>query len=95
MTLVDSPKNDFVDTLNVNVHVPVIGDETAPKPELGKHHISLNAIRCRTRRIFTRKVDGQAKVSETIFQEWQQGGQGRRTLEEIFKQCGYCADPWF
>ena len=81
----DHDDDDFKD-------VPDIEDQSAPKPRVGEHHITPNAIRCRTRRIFTRKVDGSAKISESIFAEWHQGGKPRKTLEEIFKQCGYDPD---
>ena len=73
--------------------VPDIKDAKATRPVVGVHHLSANAIRCRTRRIFTRKVDGSAKVSEAIFQEWHAAGKPKKNLEEIFKQCGYDTEP--
>ena len=74
--------------------IPKLGDPTAPAPKVGQHTLSRNAIRCRTNRIFKRKSDGTAKVSEAIFQEWHQGGEPRRSLEEIFKQVGYDVETW-
>ena len=73
------------------LEVPDINNLHAPRFEKGEHHLSPNAIRCRARRIFTPRVDGTKKVSETIFKEWHQKGQPRKNLEDIFKQCGY--DP--
>ena len=72
---------------------PWVGDLTAPKFKIGEHHISDNAIKMRTKRIFTKRVDGSMKVSETIYNEWKGKGQARKNLEQIFKQCGYDADP--
>ena len=72
---------------------PCLGDVTAPKFKPGEHHISDNAIKMRTKRIFSKRVDGSMKVSETIFNEWKGKGQARKNLEQIFKQCGYDADP--
>ena len=72
---------------------PSVGDLTAPKFKPGEHHISDNAIKMRTKRIFTKRVDGSMKVSETIYNEWKGKGQARKNLEQIFKQCGYDADP--
>lgn len=69
--------------------IPALGDPHAPKPKLGQHTLSKNAIRCRTNRIFKRKSDGSAKVSEEIFKEWHQGGEPRKTLEAIFMQVRY------
>ena len=72
-------------------YIPDLHDATVPKPKVGMHTLSASAIRGRIRRVFTRKINGSAKVSEQIFQEYQAGGQGKKTLEQIFKQCGY--DP--
>ena len=68
-----------------------IKDQSAPKPQVGAHTLTASAIRGRIRRVFTRKMDGSAKVSEAIFQEYQAGGTGKKTLEDIFRRCGY--DP--
>ena len=72
-------------------YVPELGDQTAKKPELGSFQLSPQAIRMRTQRIFQRRSNGQLKVSETIFKEWQGKGARRAMLEQIFHQCGY--DP--
>lgn len=76
----------------VGAYIPEIGDEGAPAPVLGEHTLSDNAIRCRANRIFKRKANGQAKVSEEIFREWHNGGEPRRSLEQIFRQVGYSPD---
>ena len=73
--------------------IPEIGDESAPKPRLGEHHISPEAIRQRAKRVFTPRADGSLKVSQKIFDEWKGRGKARKNLEEIFKQCGYDVDP--
>ena len=82
------PFGDFVTT---DTEIPDYCDTNAPKFEKHEHHLSENAIRCRARRIFTPRVDGSKKVSETVFKEWHSKGQPRKNLEQIFKQCGY--DP--
>ena len=69
-----------------------VGDATAPKFDVGDHHLSPNAIKQRSKRIFTRRVDGSLKVSEKIYGEWKSKGPARKTLEQIFKQCGYDPD---
>lgn len=74
--------------------IPDIANESAPRFKKGEHHLSENAIRCRARRIFTPRVDGSLKVSSTIFAEWRSKGQPRKTLEQIFKQCGYDAETY-
>lgn len=71
--------------------VPDMDNSDAPRFAKHEHHLTPNAIRCRARRIFTPRVDGSKKVSETIFKEWHGRGQPRKDLESIFKQCGY--DP--
>ena len=76
---------------DLDLQVPDIQNKDAPRFQKGEHHLSENAIRCRARRIFTPRIDGTKKVSETVFNEWHQKGQPRKNLEEIFKQCGY--DP--
>ena len=81
---------DFKDT-DTDSEIPEYGNMNAPKYEKYEHHLSENAIRCRARRIFTPRVDGSKKVSETVFKEWHSKGQPRKNLEQIFKQCGY--DP--
>ena len=72
-----------------DIEIPELDDLTAPRDCPGEHSLTANAIRCRTKRIFTRKADGSAKVAESIFAEWHAGGEGKKTLESIFKQCGY------
>ena len=74
--------------------IPDVNDTSVPKPKVGVHTLSAAAIRGRIRRVFTRKIDGSAKVSEAIFAEYQAGGQGKKTLEDIFRQCGYDVEPW-
>lgn len=73
--------------------IPELGDVSAPKPRLGEHHISPEAIRQRAKRVFTPRADGSLKVSQKIFDEWKGRGKARKNLEEIFKQCGYDVDP--
>ena len=70
---------------------PWIWQHPCPEVEKHEHHLSENAVRCRARRVFTPRVDGSKKVSETVFKEWHSKGQPRKNLEQIFKQCGY--DP--
>ena len=72
--------------------VPEFGNAEAPRYSKGEAQLTPNAIRCRAKRIFTPRVDGSKKVSDTIFKEWQQKGAARKNLEEIFKQCGYDAE---
>ena len=74
--------------------VPCITDQKAPRFKVGEHHVSDNAIRQRAKRIFTKRVDGSMKVSETIYNEWKGRGQPRKTLEQIFKNCGYDPDTF-
>ena len=71
--------------------IPSLDDRKAPKPILGAPQLSKHAIRMRAQRIFKRRVDGKAKVSEQIFQEWHEKGARRQLLERIFLQVGY--DP--
>ena len=70
-------------------------DETAPRFGVDQHHLSENAIRQRAKRMFTRRVDGSLRVSETIFNEWKSKGKARKNLEQIFKSVGYDPDPCF
>ena len=72
--------------------VSEFGNAEAPRYSKGEAQLTPNAIRCRAKRIFTPRVDGSKKVSDTIFKEWQQKGAARKNLEEIFKQCGYDAE---
>ena len=74
--------------------IPSLTDKTAPRFQVGDHHISQRAIKQRANRVFTPRADGSLKVSKEIFDEWKQRGRARRTLEEIFKQCGYDPDFW-
>ena len=71
--------------------LPDVRDASAKKPILGQPQLTPQAIRMRTQRIFTRRANGQAKVSEEIFQEWHSKGPRRDLLVQIFGQCGY--DP--
>lgn len=71
--------------------IPAYGDQNAPQFDKEEHHLSDNAIRCRARRIFTPRVDGSKKVSDTIYQEWHSKGKAKKDLQQIFKRCGY--DP--
>lgn len=75
-----------------DMEIPDINDPHAPRFEVGEPQLSVNAIRQRAKRIFTKRVDGSMKISETIFNEWKGKGQPRKNLEQIFKNCGYCAD---
>ena len=72
-------------------HIPDVQDALAPKPRLQDHHLSPEAIRSRTKRIFTPRADGSKKVSEEIWNDWKAKGSRRKLLEDIFKRCGY--DP--
>ena len=71
--------------------IPDIHDAFAPKPRVGEHHLSPEAIRSRAKRIFTPRADGSKKVSDEIWNDWKGKGKARRLLEDIFRQCGY--DP--
>lgn len=70
-----------------------IRDQSAPKFKPGEHHLSPNAIRCRAKRIFTPRANGSLKVSQAIYDEWHGGGPGQKTLQSIFRQLGYNAEP--
>lgn len=72
--------------------IPALGDEYAVQPELGAPQLSPGAISQRARRIFTPRANGTLKVSKKIFDEWHGKSKERRTLEEIFKRCGYDPD---
>ena len=69
-----------------------VKDQHAPRFGTDEHHLSANAIRQRTKRIFTPRVDGSLKVSEKIFNEWKGKGSARKSLEQIFKSVGYDVD---
>ena len=71
--------------------VPEKDDPNAQRPALGELHITDQAIRMRTQRIFKRHANGTLKVSETVFAEWHERGSRRKLLEQFFHQCGY--DP--
>ncbi len=75
------------------LEVPDILDLAAPRFHPGEHQLSDNAIKLRAKRIFTPRVDGSKKVSQTIFNEWKSRGKERKSLEQIFKQVGYDPDP--
>ena len=72
--------------------VPDIKDTKAPRFRPGEAQISAEAIRQRAKRIFMPRRDGSLKVSQEIFREWKSKGKERKTLEEIFKRCGYNSD---
>lgn len=74
--------------------VPCISDKKAPRFQVGEHHVSENAVRQRAKRMFTKRVDGSMKVTEKIYNEWKGRGQPRKTLEQIFKNCGYDPDTF-
>lgn len=74
--------------------IPDLNDDLAPKPILGQSHLSPEAIRSRSRRVFTKRGDGTKKVSEEIWNDWHSKGPKKQLLEDIFKQCGYDADLW-
>ena len=76
-----------------DMDIPDISDDLAPKPILGAHTLSAAAIRSRTQRIFKKRADGTKKVSDAIWADWYSGGSKRKTLEDIFKRCGYDPDP--
>ena len=83
-----SPSNGDVFDL-----IPALNDTNAPKPHVGQHDISPEAVKQRAKRIFTPRADGSLKVSQQIFDEWKGKGPRRRNLEMIFKQCGYDPEP--
>ncbi len=89
----ESPTLVTSDTSDEDSEIPDIQDQTAPRFGLDEHHISPNAIKQRAKRMFTKRVDGSMKVSETIFNEWKGKGQARKNLEQIFKSVGYDPDP--
>ena len=74
--------------------IPDVNGALAPKPILGQAQISPEAVRSRSRRIFTKRGDGTKKVSEEIWNDWHSKGPKKKLLEDIFKQCGYDADLW-
>lgn len=97
----DSASEQAVSSVHVSPHpevagdyIPSLDDQDAPRPELRSHTLSKNAIRCRSGRIFKRRADGSTKVSQEIFNEWHNGGEPRRALEQIFKACGYDPETW-
>ena len=74
--------------------IPDVHDTKAPRPTVGVHTLSPEAIRSRARRIFTPRTNGTLKVSEAIFKEWnRKGSVERKNLEMIFAQCGYSPVP--
>ena len=72
--------------------IPDLADKTAPRFKAGEPQISAEAVRQRAKRIFMPRKDGSLKVSQEIFKEWKSKGKERKTLEEIFKRCGYSPD---
>lgn len=77
--------------LGLNDDIPELSDALAPRFQPGEHHLSQEAIRSRSKRIFTPRVDGSKKVSDEIWNDWKAKGKRRSLLQDIFKQCGY--DP--
>lgn len=75
--------------------IPDIRDALAERPRVGEHHLSPEAIRSRTKRIFTPRADGSKKVSEEIWNDWKAKGPRKRLLEDIFKRCGYDPETCF
>ena len=71
--------------------IPDIRDALAPRFKTHEHHLTPEAIRSRSKRIFTKRADGSKKVSDEIWNDWKSKGSKRRLLEDIFKRCGY--DP--
>ena len=86
------PENEPFDDGNWD-QIPDILDASAPKPKLGEHHLSAEAIRSRTKRIFTPRADGSRKVSDEIWNDWKAKGSRKKLLEDIFKRCGYDSEP--
>ena len=74
--------------------VPEIGDQKAKRPSPGECTLSPDAMRARSRRVFTPRANGTKKVSAEVFAEWHRGrgDPARRRLELIFQQCGYDPD---
>ena len=77
--------------------VPDIADKTAEasKPRLDQHTLTPAAIQSRTQRLFRLRANGEKKVSDEVWADWHAKGQRRKTLEIIFKRCGYDAAPRF
>ena len=82
-------KNESVN--DQDLEMPRLDDQTAARPTVGSPTLSKAAIRMRSQRIFSRRANGELKVSETIWTEWHQRGARRTMLESIFQQCGF--DP--
>ena len=85
---------DDLDNWDDEDEIPELSDALAPKPKVGQHSLSPEAIRSRSIRIFTKRSDGSKKVSEEIWADWHSKGPRKKLLEDIFRQCGYCADTW-
>ena len=73
--------------------IPDLSDALAPKPVLGQHTLSPEAVRSRCRRIFQKRSDGSKKVSDEIWNDWHSRGAKKQVLENIFAQCGYDVVP--
>ena len=73
--------------------VPELTDPRASKPRLDEHTLSTAAIQSRAQRIFRLRANGEKKVSEEIWNDWHAKGQRKKTLEMIFKRCGYDPEP--
>ena len=78
-----------------DMDVPDINDALAPRFKPHEHHLSPDAIRCRSKRIFTKRADGSKKVSDEIWNDWHSRGNKRKVLEDIFKRCGYDPETWY
>ena len=88
---IPTPKAKALTDEQVADHVPDLDDLEAPKPQLGQHQVSEQAIRMRSQRSFKKRTNGTLKVSQEVFDEWHARGARRKMLEEIFLQVGY--DP--
>ena len=73
---------------------PSLTDKQAARPAPGECTLSPEALRSRTKRIFTPRANGTLKVSPEVFKDWHKGrgSKERRSLELIFQQCGYDPD---
>ena len=86
-TAVDEPPPPSSD------QVPDVRDARAPRPCPLQHTLCSEALRSRSRRIFTPRANGTLKVSQQVFDEWhRKGSKERKNLEQIFKACGYNPD---
>ena len=74
--------------------IPDLYDRSAPRPAKNTLTLSPEAVRARTRRIFTPRTNGSLKVSQLVWDEWNKGknSKERKNLELIFQACGYDPD---